>query len=166
MAVTKEQLDSNGGFSIGQTTIFDENRNAKDFNTLHIANSHYTDSDATRYILRGLNTSVLSLDTTAGQIVIKQNTVNFITGYVLGVNPTGTVYSAKMETTLFCDAVGNTSVLSTMTTVIKDDIPTGQTWDIQPLGSTNRFSYTTTRAGTTATLKWVAVTEVISINWS
>ena len=80
------------------------------------------------------------MDTTAGQIVIKQNTVNFITGYILGVNPTGTVWSAKMETTLFCDAVGNTSVLSTMTTVIKDDIPTGQTWDIQPLGSTNRFS--------------------------
>ena len=71
-----------------------------------------------------------------------------------------------METALFCDNLGNTNVLSTMTTVIKDDIPTGQTWDIQPLGSTNRFSYSTTRAGTTATLKWAAVTEVISIAWS
>lgn len=166
MAVTKEQLDSNGGFSIGQTTIFDENRNAKDFNTLHIANSHYTDSSSTRYILRGLNTAVLSLDTTAGQIVISSNTCNFITGHIICVNPIGTVYSAKMETALFCDNLGNTNVLSTMTTVIKDDIPTGQTWDIQPLGSTNRFSYSTTRAGTTATLKWAAVTEVISIAWS
>ena len=166
MAVTKEQLDSNGGFSIGQTTIFDENRNAKDFHTLHMANSNFTDSSSTRYILRGLNTAVLALDNTAGQIVINSNTCNFITGYILCVNPTGVVYSAKMETTVFCDNVGTTNVLSTMTTVIKDDIPTGQTWDIQPLGSTNRFSYTTTRAGTTATLKWVAVTEVISINWS
>lgn len=166
MAVTKEQLDSNGGFSIGQTTIFDSERNAKDFNTLHIANSHYTDSSSTRYILRGLNTAVLSLDTTAGQIVITSNTCNFITGHIICVNPIGTVYSAKMETALFCDNLGNTSVLSTMTTVIKDDIPTGQTWDIQPLGSTNRFSYSTTRAGTTATLKWAAVTEVISIAWS
>tara|TARA_B100000029_G_scaffold477387_1_gene522402 strand:+ start:1095 stop:1595 length:501 start_codon:yes stop_codon:yes gene_type:complete len=166
MAVTKEQLDSNGGFSIGQTTIFDDKRNAKDFNTLHIANSHYTDSSSTRYILRGLNTAVLSLDTTAGQIVINNNTCNFITGHIICVNPTGTVYSAKMETALFCDNLGNTTVLSTMTTVIKDDIPTGQTWDIVPLGSTNRFSYSTTRAGTTATLKWAAVTEVISIAWS
>ena len=50
MAVTKEQLDSNGGFSIGQTTIFDENRNAKDFHTLHMANSNFTDSSSTRYL--------------------------------------------------------------------------------------------------------------------
>ena len=46
-------------------------------------------------------------------------------------NPVRTIYSAKLESAVFCDAVGSTSVLSTMRTVIKDDIPTGQTWDIQ-----------------------------------
>ena len=53
-----------------------------------------------------------------------------------------------------------------METVIKDDIPTGETWDIVPLGSTNRFSYSTTRAGTTQTIKWVVFTQIISIDWA
>ena len=52
-----------------------------------------------------------------------------------------------------------------MNTVIKDDIPAGQTWSIEPLGATNRFSYSTTRAGTTNVIKWVVSTQVISIEW-
>ena len=52
-----------------------------------------------------------------------------------------------------------------MTTVIKDDIPDGQTWDITPLGALNKFSYTTVRAGTTNVIKWAASTEVVSIAW-
>ena len=52
-----------------------------------------------------------------------------------------------------------------MTTVIKDDVPAGQTWSIEPLGGTGRFSYTTTRAGTTNVIKWVASTQVVSIDW-
>ena len=85
---------------------------------------------------------------------------------MIAVNPQGTVYSGKLETVLICDAVGATTVLSTLTTTIKDDIPLGQTWSIQPLGSTNRFSYTTNRAGTTNTIKWVVSTQVISIEWA
>ena len=115
--------------------------------------------------MRGLNTSVLAFDYVGTQITIDTNTLNFITGHIICANPQGTVLSLKIESTLFCDAVGATSVLSSMTTVIKDDIPSGQTWDIQPLGSTNRFSYTTTRAGTTNNLKWVASTQVVSITW-
>lgn len=165
MATTKEKFDSTGGFSIDKTVIVDELRNAKDFNTLEIKNSEYTDSNRRTFILRGLNTAVLELDVNGTQIVIDSNTLNFITGHIIGVNNLGTVYSAKLESTLFCNAVGDTTVLSTMRTVIKDDIPAGQTWDIQPLGSSNRFSYNTTRAGTTNNIKWVAVTEVISIEW-
>ncbi len=115
--------------------------------------------------MRGLNTAVLQLDVNGTQITIESDTLNFITGHIMGVNSSGTVYSAKIESTLFCDAAGATTVLSSMRTVIKDDIPDGQTWDIQPLGSSNRFSYNTTRAGTTNNIKWVAVTEVISIEW-
>ena len=51
-----------------------------------------------------------------------------------------------------------------MTTVIKDDIPAGQTWNVDPLGGTNTFKHNTTRAGTTNTIKWIAQTEVISID--
>ena len=165
MATTREKFDSVGGFSIDKTNVVDELLNAKNLNTLEIKNSVYSDSSTTEYILRGINTAVLQLDTVGSQIVIDSNTINFITGHIIGVNPQGTIYSAKLESAVSCDAVGQTSVLSTFRTVIKDDIPTGQTWDIQPLGSTNRFSYTTTRAGTTNTIKWIAHTKVVSIDW-
>jgi len=166
MATTKEKFDSTGGFSIDKTVIVDELRNAKDLNTLEIKNSQFTDSKVSHYILRGLNTSVLELDDVGSQIVIDDNTLNFITGHIIGVNPQGAVYSAKLETTLLCDAVGLTTVLSSMRTVIKDDIPSGQSWIIEPLGSSNRFSYSTTRAGTTNNIKWAVSTQVISIEWA
>lgn len=166
MATTREKFDSVGGFSIDKTVVVDELRNAKDINTLQIKNSTYDDSYVTQYILRGLNTSVLELDGVGGQIVIPSNTLSFITGHIIGCNPQGVVYSAKLETTLICDVAGATTVLSSMRTVIKDDIPAGQTWSIQPLGSTNRFSYATTRAGTTNTIKWAVSTQVVSIEWA
>ena len=56
--------------------------------------------------------------------------------------------------------------MSSFQTVIKDDIPVGETWSIVPTGGTNVFSYNSTRAGTTSTIKWVASTEVISIEWA
>jgi len=165
MATTREKFDSVGGFSIDKTTVVDELRNAKDLNTLEIKNSFYSDSRNSHFILRGLNTSVLQLDDVGSQIVINSNTINFVTGHIIAVNPQGIVYSAKLESTVFADASGNVSVLSSMQTTIKDDIPTGQTWSISPLGGTNRFSYSTTRAGTTNTIKWIASTQVISIDW-
>ena len=166
MATTKEKFDSTGGFSIDKTVIVYELRNAKDLNTLEIKNSQFADSKVSHYILRGLNTSVLELDNVGSQIVIDDNTLNFITGHIIGVNSQGVVYSAKLETTLLCDAVGLTTVLSSMRTVIKDDIPSGQSWIIEPLGSSNRFSYSTTRAGTTNNIKWAVYTQVISIEWT
>ncbi len=166
MATTLEKFDSAGGFSVEKTTVIDELRNAKDINTLEIKNSNFTDSSASSYILRGLNTSTLDLDGTGGQIPIANSTMSFITGNIIGVNSVGTVYAVKFETALYCDGSGNTSVLSSFQTVIKDDIPQGETWDVQPLGALNRFSYDTTRAGTTSTIKWVAFTEVVSIDWT
>lgn len=166
MATRKEKFDSTGGFSIDKTVIVDELRNAKDLNSLEIKNSFYDDSYIRNYILRGLNTSILELDNVGTQIVIDNNTLNFITGNIIAVNPQGTVYSAKLETTALCDAVGQVSVLSSLRTVIKDDIPAGQSWIIEPLGSSNRFSYSTTRAGTTNNIKWIVSTQVISIEWA
>ena len=165
MATTREKFDSVGGFSIDKTTVVDELRNAKDLNTLEIKNSFYSDSRNSHFILRGLNTAVLQLDDVGSQIVIDSNTINFVTGHIIAVNPQGTVYSTKIESTVFADASGNVSVLSSMETTIKDDIPDGQTWSISPLGGANRFSYSTTRAGTTNTIKWIASTQVISIDW-
>ena len=119
MATTKEKFDSTGGFSIEKTVIVDELRNAKDFNTLEIKNRYYDDSKISNYILRGLNTAVLELDGIGTQITIDNNTLNFITGNSIAVNPQGVVYSAKLESVVSCDASGQVTVLSTMRTVIK-----------------------------------------------
>ena len=166
MASINEKFDSAGGFSVEKTVHIDELHNIQNINTVELKNSFYADSRHKTVILRGVNTAVLQLDDIGTQPVIDNNTLNFITGRVVAVNPQGTVYSAKLESVVQCGAAGATTVLSTMTTVIKDDIPTGQTWDIVPLGSTNRFSYSTTRAGTTNTIKWLVATEIISIAWT
>lgn len=165
MASIKEKLDSVGGFSIDKTVVVDEDRNGKDFNTLEIRNRHFSDSKIHTFILRGTNTAVLGLDDVGTQITISPNTVNFITGNILGVNPQGVVYTSKIESTVHANAAGVVTCLSSMTTVIKDDVPTGQTWSIVPIGSLNRFSYSTTRAGTTNVIKWVVCTQVIAIEW-
>jgi hypothetical protein len=166
MAQQLENFDSAGGFSIDKTTIIDKLRNAKDINSLEIKNSFYNDSKNSNYILRGLNTAVLQLDDIGTQITIDSNTLNFATGHIIAVNPLGVVYSGKIESVIFADGTGNTSILSSMNTTIKDDIPAGQTWSIVPLGALNRFSYSTTRAGTTNVIKWVVSTQIISVAWN
>lgn len=165
MSTIKEKFDSAGGFSVDKTVVIDELNNAKDINTLEIKNQNYSDSKVTNYILRGLNTAVLALDDTGTQITIDDNTLNFITGHIIAVNANGLAYSLKIESVLSSDNSGQTTVLSSMTTIIKDDIPSGQTWQVSPLGSQNLFSYNTVRAGTTNNIKWVASTQVISIAW-
>ena len=165
MATTIDKFDSTGGFSIARTAVIDELRNGKDFNTLEIKNSQYTDSNTTTYILRGVNTASLALDSVGTQVPIANNTMNFVTGHIIAVNDSGVVFTNKLESAVYCDGSGNVSVMSTMETVIKDDIPSGQTWSILPVGAANRFSYTTVRAGTTATIKWAASTRVTSLAW-
>ena len=165
MATTIEKFDSTGGFSVEKVIHIDELHNGKEFNSLEIKNSFYSDSKVTRYILRGLNTAVLQLDDVGTQITLDNNTLNFVTGHVIAANPQGVIYSAKLETAVQCDNAGAVTILSTLTTVIKDDIPAGQTWSIVPQGATNRFSYSTTRAGTTNVIKWAVSTEVVSIAW-
>ena len=166
MATELEKFDSTGGFSIDKTTVVDELRNGKDFNSLEIKNSNFTDSSTTNYILRGLNTSTLDLDGLGTKIPIENNTLNFVTGNIIAVNDSGTVYAVKFETAVSCDGAGNVNIMSSFQTVIKDDIPSGETWSIEPTGGTNVFSYNTVRAGTTATIKWVSSTEIISIAWA
>lgn len=166
MATQIEKFDSKGGFSVGKTIVVDDLRNAKDINTLELKNSNFTDSNTTRYILRGLNTSTLDLDGLGTKIPIANSTLNFITGNIIAVNDAGTVYATKFETAVSCDGSGNVNVMSSFQTVIKDDIPSGETWNIVPTGGTNNFSYNTTRAGTTSTIKWVSSTEVVSIAWA
>ena len=166
MATNLNNFDSLGGFSVGETTHIDKDHNAMSLNSIEMKNLFYTDSKTVNYILRGLNTATLQLDNVGTQITIDNNTVNFITGHFLGVNPSGVVFTGKIESAVYCDAVGATQVLSSMLTIIKDDIPSAESWPIEPTTATNRFSYATVRTGTVQTIKWAVSTEVISIAWT
>lgn len=165
MASNLKEFDSLGGFSINQKTIVDKDRNAKDLNSLELKNSFFSDSKITNYILRGVNTTTLQLDNAGTTIALDNSTVNFITGHFLAVNPSGVVYSGKIESAVTCNSVGNVSLLSDMLTIIKHDVPVGESWNITPFSATNRFSYSTSRSGTTQTIKWVVSTQIISIAW-
>ena len=166
MATNLKEFDSLGGFSIDQTTIVDKDRNAKDLNTIELKNSFYSDSKTTNYILRGANTTTLQLDDVGTTITLDNSTVNFITGHFLATNPNGVVYSGKIESAVTVNAVGAVSLLSDMLTIIKHDVPTGESWEITPFSATNRFSYSVVRTGTTQIIKWIVSTQIISITWT
>jgi len=166
MATNLKEFDSLGGFSIDQVSVIDEDRNAKDLNTLEIKNSFYSDSKITQYILRGINTATLQLDDVGTTIPLENSTINFITGHFLAVNPSGVVYTGKIESSVLCGSSGTTTVQSSMLTIIKHDVPTGEAWEIDTFSASNRFSYNVVRTGTTETIKWVVSTQVVSIAWA
>lgn len=169
MATNLKTLDSVGGFSVNDTPIVNDKKDIKNANSLEIKNSFYQDSSTSYYVLRGLNTSTLSLDTVGSQIVLPSNTINFITANIVAVNDSGGGHlSTKIESAVSVGSTGVVTELSSMTTIIKDSIPEGQTWTISPFtsGSANRYSYTTVRAGTTTVIKWIAYVKVVSITWT
>ncbi len=169
MASNLKTLDSVGGFSVSNTTLINDTKDIKNANSLEVRNSFYQDSATSYYILRGLNTSILSLDDVGSQIVLPSNTINFVTANIVAVNDTGGGHlSSKIESTVSVGSTGSVLELSSMTTIIKDSIPQGQTWTIEPFdgGAANRYSYSTVRAGTTTTIKWVVYVKVVSITWT
>lgn len=166
MPINLKEFESLGGFSIGETSVIDKDRNAQDLNSIEMKNAFYSDSKTVNYILRGVNTATLQLDQVGTTITIDNNTMNFITGHFIGVNPSGVVYTGKIESAVYCDGSGATSELSSMLTIIKDDIPVSESWTIAPFTAVNRFSYATVRSGTVQTIKWAVSTEVITITWS
>ena len=168
MAVNLKTYDSVGGFSVNNTTLVNDLKDLKNVNSLEVKNSYFNDATTTKYIARGTNTSVLSIDDVGSQIFIPSSTINFITGNIVGVNDSGGgSLSLKIESAVTCSAAGDVVVLSSLRTIIKDSIPTGEIWtvDAYDSGAANRFSYTATRAGTTQEISWVASVEVVSIAW-
>lgn len=166
MPINLKEFESLGGFSIGETSVIDKDRNAQDLNSIEMKNSFYSDSKTVNYILRGVNTATLQLDQVGTTITIDNSTMNFVTGHFIGVNPSGIVYTGKIESAVYCNGAGATSELSSMLTIIKDDIPVSESWTIVPFTAVNRFSYATVRSGTVQTIKWAVSTEVITIAWS
>jgi hypothetical protein len=169
MAINKKTFDSTGGFSVENTTIVTSEKDLTNVNTFELKNTNFSNSSTTSYILRSVNNGELDLDGIGGRILLDNNSLNFITGYLLGTNPDGTnVLSLKVESTVTCNSSGDVVVLSSLTTVIKDSVPLNQTWSILPYdgGAVNRFTYIASREGTTDAIRWFAHVQVSKVDWA
>ena len=169
MASNLKTFDTTGGVSIDTTTIVDQSKNVKNVNSLEIKNSNFSNARTTNYVLTGQDTSILSLDTVQGSISLRPSSLNFINTYVAAVNSTGDgLYTEKLESAVKCDASGVVTELSTMRTVIKDSIPSGEDWEVNLYtgGAAYAFSYSTTKSGIGSVLKWFASVQIVSIDWT
>jgi len=168
MATTIKSVNSEGGFGVNQTKLVTETLDLTNINSFELKNSNFSDVNKKEYILRGLNTAVLTLDG-INPITLDSNTINFITGHITAVNPSGNgVYSTKIESVVKCDGSGDVSTLSDLTTIIRDAVPDDQTWSVSTYdtGTANVFSYSTVRSGTTLTIKWIAQVSIVSVSWT
>lgn len=168
MATTIQSVNSEGGFGVNQTRLVTDTLDLTNINSFELKNSNFGDVNKKEYILRGLNTSVLTVDGIS-PIQLDSNTINFITGNIIAVNPSGTgVYSVKLENVVKCDGSGDVSTLSSLTSIVRDAVPDGQSWSVIPYdtGTPNVFSYSTVRSGTTLTIKWIAQVSIIAVAWA
>lgn len=171
MAEQLQTFDSLGGFSVGNTSLIDENKNLVNVNKLEVKNSVFGDATSTSYILRGNTTAVLALNNVGTQITLPSSTINFVTANIVGVNDTGNGHlSQKIESVVSVSSVGDVQELSNLITIIKDSVPNGETWTVQlfDTGSANRFSYSVSKSGGAPgqTVKWLAYVQVVSIDWT
>lgn len=169
MASTLKKFDSTGGVSVDTVTVVDELKNFRNVNSLEIKNASFSNARTTNYVITGQDTSILALDAIQGTIVLRGSSMNFINTYVAAVNATGVgVYAEKLESAITCNASGVVAELSTMRTIIKDSIPTGEDWEIEPYigGAAFRFSYSTTKSGVGQVVKWFASVQIVSIDWT
>ena len=90
MSSNLRTLDSAGGFSVENSILIDKDKNLKNINSVELQNSFFADAKISQYILRGANTSILSLDDVGSQIILPSNTINFITSKIVAVNESGT----------------------------------------------------------------------------
>lgn len=171
MAQQLKTFDSLGGFSVENTTLITDTKNLINVNTLEVKNSTFEDATSTSYILKGNTTAVLSLDNVGTQITLPSSSINFITGHIVGVNDTGAGHlSQKIESVVSVASNGAVQELSNLITVIKDSVPSGETWTVElfDTGAANRFSYSVSKSGgaPAQTVKWVGYVQVVSIDWT
>lgn len=169
MPVDTKTFNSEGGYGVKQTTIITDNYDLKNINSFELKNSNFTDINKSDFILKALNTAILSKSLTQNSyLILPNNTINFITADIVAVGQNGTgVYSIKLETTVRCASNGDVSSLASMETISRDDVPSNQSWSVTNYdqGNTNEFSFNVQANGATGVVKWVAHTQVVSVSW-
>jgi hypothetical protein len=166
MPTNLKQYDSVGGFSVAQTPIVDNARNAKNLSSLQLK-SNIANTSRTDYVLTAINDGFLSFND-GSRIQLLSKSINFITAHIVALNASGTgaQLSQKIESTVLVTSTGDVQHLSSFTTIIKDSIPESESWNVSPYdaGVSNSWSYQTTKVGT-STIRWFAYVSVVSGNW-
>jgi hypothetical protein len=169
MSTTRIEFDSPGGFSVEETPIITNRKEISNAHSIELKNSNFSDTSRKTYLLRGTESSILSLDGSIERIPVSSSTLNFVTSHIIAINASGTgTYSLTRETVVSCDDEGLLTLLSNFTTTIRDNIPTTDTWVIEEYltGDPNTLSYITTRAGSSGApsiVKWAVVADILSI---
>jgi hypothetical protein len=169
MTITNKKFTSLGGFSVNDVTVINELRDIENVNTLQLQNRNYSDAFTKVYILKGTNTEILTLDGIE-LISLPNNTMNFATAHIVAVddNSGSGNYVVKLESAVSVNGVGNVTVLSSLTTIIKDTIPAAQTWSVTPYdsGDVNRYSYSATKSGGVQSVKWIAHVSITTVAYA
>lgn len=169
MPVDTKTFNSEGGFGVKQTTIISDNYDLQNVNSFELKNVNYTDTKKSDFILKALNTAILSKSSTQNAYIqLENNTVNFITANIIAVGENGTgIYSTKIETTVKCASNGDVSTLSSLTTIIRDDVPLNQSWSVEnyDTGNANEFSFNAEANGATGVVKWISHVQIVSVSW-
>jgi hypothetical protein len=169
MPVDTKTFNSEGGFGVKQTTIISDNYDLQNVNSFELKNVNYTDTKKSDFILKALNTAILSKSSTQNSYIqLENNTVNFITANIIAVGQNGIgIYSTKIETTVKCASNGDVSTLASLNTIIRDDVPLGQTWSVEnyDTGNAGEFSFSVEANGATGVVKWISNIQVVSVSW-
>jgi hypothetical protein len=101
-------LQSEGGFSVAEATIIDENRNIIDVHTIKVLDNTNDKTFKKEYIVHGsLNDATVSLEMTPGHLV-ESDKIVFLTGFMLGTwsgYPIAVFNSNANSTTVTCTLI-------------------------------------------------------------
>jgi hypothetical protein len=169
MAVTTSSFNSEGGFGVKETTILSDEYDLKNINSLSLQNTEYTDCVRTDFVLKGFDSAVLSRTQNGNLFIpVERDTVNFVTAHIIASNASAVgTYSEKLEFSFLSNASGIITTLAKLSTILKDDIPSQESWsiDVYDSGNNDQVSLVSTVGGNSTTVKWVAHLQLVSVSY-
>lgn len=170
MTVTTNSFNSEGGFGVKQTVIITEDYDVKNINSFSLQNTEYnSDCVRTDVILKGFDSSILSSSQLQNiYIPVERETINFLTANIIATNQNANgYYSLKLEATVSSNASGDITTLGKLFTVIRENVPSEETWsiDVYDSGNPDQLSLVTSVGAAATTVTWFAHVQIISVSY-
>ena len=167
-----KNFSSIGGYSVAATEVLNTSRALKNISAMHMVSSHFTDANKDIFILKrqtdaANNTQQLSLD---GNTPITTNTPPLAKATVFGQETTTNtyVYAAKFDLIITTNSSGVPTVAVTDETVIRNNPPGQETWNVVPaaiqIGSAPYFTFQVSSVTSSSTVKWVGNLDITVVS--